>query len=230
MGKCQLNLRQQNEPSLKSGQERLEELKQKKRLTHRELMELSEEDRRERKRLQGIAWRREHPEKVKQYNEDYYDENAEELCRDVSEYYYLHKDPSKIKKRGLIPARVWDGNKWIGNIEYGRDYWKKNIEKSRKWTRITYRRHYGRLRKLILDFFGGKCARCGFNDPRALQIDHIHGGGSKELRGKGGGGTTYLKRVLGSLERHEKKYQILCSNCNWIKRSENGEHNQRRDK
>lgn len=67
---------------------------------------------------------------------------------------------------------------------------------------------------------GGKCGRCGFRDTRALQIDHINGGGSRENKGS----RNYYRRVTESVIEGEGKYQLLCANCNWIKRAENKEH------
>jgi len=63
---------------------------------------------------------------------------------------------------------------------------------------------------------GGKCVRCGFDhDYRALQIDHIAGGGSRRR----------LKHdpIKDILAGNTKKYQLLCANCNWIKRYEMNE-------
>lgn len=78
-----------------------------------------------------------------------------------------------------------------------------------------------RLRKAALAYLGGSCVRCGFSDPRALQIDHIDGGGRAEHRVIGGRGIS--KKVLDGAEG----YQLLCANCNWIKRHENGEWRRR---
>ncbi len=69
---------------------------------------------------------------------------------------------------------------------------------------------------------GGKCVRCGFNDIRALQVDHINGGGMAEHR-EYRSRTKYWKMVILSITNEEKKFQLLCANCNWIKRSENKE-------
>ena len=60
--------------------------------------------------------------------------------------------------------------------------------------------------------------RCGFSDIRALQIDHINGGGYQEIK-KNSAKRRY-KLVLVSVENKENKYQLLCANCNWIKRYE----------
>lgn len=82
-----------------------------------------------------------------------------------------------------------------------------------------------RLRNSVLEIMGGKCVRCGFSDKRALQIDHIKGGGNRERKEKRflGMGTSYYKYVMESFLKNENRYQLLCANCNWIKRFENNE-------
>ena len=75
------------------------------------------------------------------------------------------------------------------------------------------------LRLRVLMLFGGKCQCCGFSDPRALQVDHIDGGGNQERKVLKGTGSRY-KAVLADPAR----YQLLCANCNWIKREEEQEY------
>jgi len=65
---------------------------------------------------------------------------------------------------------------------------------------------------------GGSCAQCGFTDIRALQIDHKNGDGSAQRREIGG-----LHRMYRDILKNPVPYQLLCANCNWIKRYENGE-------
>ena len=76
-------------------------------------------------------------------------------------------------------------------------------------------------RKMVIDALGAKCCRCGYDtDIRALQIDHIHGKGGEDRRAPG---NVYI-RMLESIQRGETdKYQVLCANCNWIKKQENRE-------
>ena len=76
-----------------------------------------------------------------------------------------------------------------------------------------------RLRRRMLDGLGGKCIRCGFSDWRALQVDHVNGDGRQD-RIRQNNRNAYIKQVLGRPD----KYQLLCANCNWIKRYEQGEH------
>lgn len=94
---------------------------------------------------------------------------------------------------------------------------------------ITKEERYKRARKKVLEIrvemlttLGGKCKKCGFADSRALQVDHINGGGNKErMSGRTSG--YYFKNVTESFLRGENKYQLLCANCNWVKRHENNE-------
>jgi hypothetical protein len=76
-------------------------------------------------------------------------------------------------------------------------------------------------RLMCINVLGGKCSRCGFSDIRALQIDHVNGGGQKEIKKIGS-----YKMYQNIIENEDvrKNYQILCANCNWIKRYENKEN------
>ena len=77
------------------------------------------------------------------------------------------------------------------------------------------------MKAAVFDILGRECIRCGINDTRVLQIDHINGGGRKERTELK---LNYYKFVLGKLLEENTDYQVLCANCNWIKRSENNEH------
>ncbi len=80
-----------------------------------------------------------------------------------------------------------------------------------------------KLRAQILSLLGGKCRRCGISDPRVLQIDHVNGNGYKEIR-KYGTGHPYYCHVRRTVKAGGNEYQLLCANCNWIKRYEKNEH------
>jgi len=82
------------------------------------------------------------------------------------------------------------------------------------------KKHIERRAK-VLEFLGGQCVVCGFSDTRALQIDHINGGGNKERR-ESPSCFSYWKKIMST---PSGKYQLLCANCNWIKRASNEESN-----
>lgn len=137
--------------------------------------------------------------------------------------------------------------------QYHRDYMKKygpEYKKTKQWKKwhwdythrehvVAYRKKYNQKVSILmkernlqikLDLFkvmGDKCSRCPFNDHRALQVDHVDGGGVLERRTRRKGGLGYYKRILASVLARENKYQLLCANCNWIKRHENNENGKR---
>lgn len=94
--------------------------------------------------------------------------------------------------------------------------WRVNLSPS---TRNEYRREwFVKLRYEILDELGGKCAECGYSDYRALQIDHINGDSAEDKKKTG---SSYYYNIRKQL--HTGRYQILCANCNTIKRREKQE-------
>ena len=78
------------------------------------------------------------------------------------------------------------------------------------------------LRIRVLDYLGGKCDKCGFSDSRALQVDHVNGRGAAERR------KTDAYSIYLAVLRGKPGYQLLCANCNWIKRVENNEVRRKR--
>lgn len=80
-----------------------------------------------------------------------------------------------------------------------------------------------KLRAAIFASLGACCVHCGFLDKRALQIDHVNGGGHDQ-RVTHGYGRGYLKYILTQIKAGSTDYQILCANCNWIKRHEKNEN------
>ena len=100
--------------------------------------------------------------------------------------------------------------------EYSKEWYHRNHDENRRKRRENNKKR----RKEILAFLGDKCKRCGYDeDYRALQIDHVNGDGGKD-RKKYGHSASALKRDVHS---HPEKYQLLCANCNWIKRDEQKE-------
>ena len=85
------------------------------------------------------------------------------------------------------------------------------------------------LKRKILELLGNKCANPYnidhggfFNDVRCLQIDHVNGGGNKE-RKQFKSPWAFFQFVLEQIKAGNKDYQLLCANCNWIKKYENKE-------
>ena len=85
-------------------------------------------------------------------------------------------------------------------------------------SRLYQRNKIRKQRLKIIEYLGAKCKWCGFTDWRALQVDHVNGRGTKENKKIGN------YKVLGQVMTDTSgKYQLLCANCNWIKKYENDE-------
>jgi hypothetical protein len=116
---------------------------------------------------------------------------------------------------------------------------KKRLEyatnpKVRSRRHLAAKTYYHTLRLKVLDFLGGRCVSpsCawvngdgskGCTDARCLQIDHVFGNGTKETRSMSM--NVFLRKVFADTSG---MYQLLCANCNWIKRIENREHSKGR--
>lgn len=138
-------------------------------------------------------------EKKRERDRRYREANQEQRRQYFREYYAANTEKRKATKIG---------------------WYKRAPEEVKERNRETGRRRRSAQREAILDLLGRHCVRCGFDDPRALCVDHINGGGHKE-RKSSSSVDAYYKRIL---EVGKAEYQILCANCNAIKRIEQGEH------
>lgn len=94
-------------------------------------------------------------------------------------------------------------------LEYSRSGRHKELARTRRI----------KLRQAVIAGYGGKCVKCGFQDPRALHLDHVNGNGRKERKELAP--TVLLGKILKL--GCPSDYQILCANCNSIKMYENKE-------
>ncbi len=106
------------------------------------------------------------------------------------------------------------------NREYYKEYRETHREEYNKYHREYSRKHRKEKRLELFEFLGNQCVKCGFSNWRALQIDHINGNGCDD-RVREIGYLKYYKKV----KENPMTYQLLCANCNWIKKYENGETN-----
>jgi hypothetical protein len=136
-------------------------------------------------------------EKSRQYQSQWRANNPDKAKANAQSYYNKNKE-----KKAEYAKKYYTENKLDLNS--------KHVERKRM------------LRKELLEIMGGKCVKCGFSDFRALQIDHVSGGGTEER------GQMYLEKyynkIRKDIESGSVEYQLLCANCNWIKKYDNGEH------
>lgn len=145
----------------------------------------------------------------------YYLKNKDRIIRSSKEYYIKNK----IK---IIKRNVQNFVNQMKDPILKEKYYKKRREvyhpKYKRIKSIYTKRYRDKVRLETFNFLGGAvCKRCGFDDIRALQIDHIENDGNKErkiaLRNN-------AKKYLIHIKKTPERYQVLCANCNSIKRQE----------
>ena len=83
------------------------------------------------------------------------------------------------------------------------------------------RRAAQKLRRAVMTHLGGPfCSHCGYNNEKALSIDHINNDGAQE-RKKMNHVYSIYRGILRLPENEAREhYQVLCRNCNWLKQQE----------
>lgn len=118
------------------------------------------------------------------------------------------------------------------SIEYASRWNKEHADRVRNRARASYKVNVEKLRKTkreirlkLLRLLGDRCVFCGYDkNELALQIDHIDGSGASDKRRFKGNATGY-RYYLNHPEMAKDRLQILCANCNTIKRFEKREIN-----
>lgn len=116
-------------------------------------------------------------------------------------------------------------------------WYARNLEKAREQKRVVMQRlrnenpekYAAQSRKAkavererLHEIYGHVCAICGFSDKRALTLDHRLNNGSEERKLLGERGVYRKAKAVYAPE----EYQILCMNCQFIKRVEDQRQNQ----
>jgi len=133
------------------------------------------------------------------HQKKYYRENKEQILEMIKKY---RQSPEGIKCR---QAYYLKNNQVILHKQHG---YQKNI------------------RYQLFDILGHECVKCGFSNKQALQIDHINGGGYGDRLSKGSP-TAMYKYYINNPDEAREILQILCANCNWIKRAEQQQYSNR---
>jgi hypothetical protein len=140
------------------------------------------------------------------------------------------KDPAKRLAYQRKYAPIWEKKNHDKRIGYYRKYYYKHHERvllrHRNQSRRSEQayevraRRYHRCRILILKRYSPKvvkCKNCGETRYECLQIDHTKDDGGKERKETGWGGSNFYE-WLKKQPIDRKRYQVLCANCNCIKR------------
>ena len=149
--------------------------------------------------------------------------NDKELKEYRKNYYRNNKED--IQKK----AKIWRDEHKKENSERIKNWRKKNPDKVNRNALRYYKKEATKVKVEIYKLLGGQCVN-PYNlnhgefltDIRCLQIDHVKGNGRQE-RERFSNYTEMTKYILKEIKAGSKDYQLLCSNCNWIKRHKNKE-------
>ena len=182
------------------------------------------ENRRTYQRIYQRKYYRNNKEKVLGYIRKYNENNREKILKRYKDYYLKNCEKRKesvYKYRRKNKEKVKEGWKmWYLKNKV------KFAEKNKKYRETHpeyFHNHRTKHRMEIISILGIMCANCGFDDIRALQVDHVNGGGSIHRRNSKS--SIYYKEILEEIKSGSKKYQILCANCNQIKKYTHREYN-----
>jgi len=168
------------------------------------------------------------------------------ICRDCRRKRRWEHRSAEAKVKSLAKLESWRDNP--NNLEKRRKgarkrYWKKRddlLVKSRMYYSdpINKQRHIERNRARrqkikieVLSHYGGMPPKCAnpfglhltkdpfLNDIRSLSLDHINGNGNQQ-RKQLGADSIYVWLIKNNFP---EGYQVLCMNCQWIKRVKNNE-------
>lgn len=169
---------------------------------------LTDEERREKKRLLRKKYYATHKEKLGLYRKIYDSTRKSEKRAKWREYYKANEHlQTKSRKENLTPEQIEK-----------RKLRCKNYNQRNKESQTRNRNVRNLLLKIqVLRKYGGKCLGCECKELACLSLDHINDGGHK-LRAQGIDkfGYPFYRRLLRDPRRSD--LQILCMNCQFRKR------------
>ena len=161
---------------------------------------------------------------VKLSNENWYPSSRkyqQYICKSCNRKRMHDYNIKNSEKRRVYARKYYTNNKNKINA-YKTRYRQNHPNINRKSIRKTK----DKVRDMVFSHYCKnqvQCIRCGYSDIRALSIDHINGNGAKEREKlKINGGYMFYKWLRDN--DFPEGYQVLCMNCQFIKRSENEEY------
>jgi len=172
-------------------------------------------DYREKNKEKITAYREKNKEEINRKSREYYQKNIEESRRRNNDYRATHKEE-------IVAYR--EENKEEINRK-NRERYQKNpepiIQRTRRyhfehkeWREKYYSEKYQKIRLDVLARIDPamKCAMCGCNDTRFLEVNHIKGGGNKEH--KNPKVTRNMILLIHNGKRGVEDLNLLCRACN----------------
>lgn len=133
-------------------------------------------------------------------------------------YVYKLREKLDLKPRPRLNPTGLPPVSQIGKAEW--DYQYRQLR--HKELNASRRRYIRNARKKLMKFLCNgniKCNVCEINDIQVLTFDHIHNNG-KDDREYFANSDKMVLYYVQHPEEAKKELQVLCRNCNWIKRLE----------
>jgi len=160
------------------------------------------------------------------YMRGWRERNRSHLLGYYRRYNSLHREQRheymrKYKRRPDVKAR--DKLRRDLNPEPQRERYKQYYQLKSEEIKARARERNRLLKVTVIGKYSPSlsCSRCGFSDMRALSIDHINGGGTRH-HAIVGHGTVFYQWL--QKNNCPEGFQVLCMNCQWIKRQERNEN------
>ena len=152
----------------------------------------------------------------------FYEKHKEKRNKNSLDYFYSNKEKRLKYQKDYIEKKK------LENLEEftkkRKEYNQKSHNKSREKMNETNKVAARKRRQVVLSFYGGnppKCQCCGEQEYRFLTIDHMNNDGTNHRRELGINSSTDLYIWLIHSD-FPKEFQVLCMNCNFGKRMNDG--------
>lgn len=164
-----------------------------------------------------------HKDQIREQRKAHYNEHKAENAERCKHYQETHREERleyhrRYNEEHREEAKAYKQTHREETNRAARSRRQSHPELFREKSRI----HRQLLKLDVLTHYGnGKaaCVRCGFDDIRALSIDHVHGDGAAHRK------AIQTQHLYLWLKRNKfpEGFQTLCLNCQFIKRIENNE-------
>jgi len=185
----------------------------------------------EKRRAYQGEYREKNKEKLKRQHKEYYQKNIEELRRANIVYNATHKEVRTAYRATHKEEQAAWYQKNIEKIKsQHKEYYQKNREaiiqrttkyhfENKEWREKYYQEYYAKIRLEVLAKVDPamKCAMCGCDDTRFLEVNHIQGGGAKEHKGYEEEGHNFGHNMILLIHKGKRGLEdlnLLCRACN----------------
>jgi len=187
----------------------------------------------EKRRANARDYREKNKEKISKQRKEYHEKNREKLRIASIVYRDSHKEEIADYRATHKEERIayYKKNKEKLNRK-GKEYYQNNSEaviqrttryhfEHKEWRKKYYDEYYQKIRLGVLARIDPdmKCAMCGCDDTRFLEVNHIKGGGRKEQKGfkdEDHASSQNIIMLIHKGKRDVEDLNLLCRICNSI--------------